>query len=149
MENDLDRLADASVTLEGGRNLGLSTPEPYPCASPGSYLSGELFPYIAGAVVPGFGEAEEVETAAELEEAAAELAASTGRTEASNLTEQLAMESAQADPESGRLLPITMSDARWPASEGWVKMGQNINGVEIHYVYNIATGAVADFKFVP
>jgi hypothetical protein len=81
--------------------------------------------------------------------AADEVAASTGRTEASYLTEQLAMESAQADPAAGRVLPITMTDARWQASEGWVKMAQNISGVEIHYVYNTVTGASADFKFVP
>ena len=76
-----------------------------------------------------------------------EAAASTGRADASSLIEQLAMESAQADPASGRVLPLTMSDDRWPASEGWVKMAQNINGVEIHYVYNTVTGVAADWKF--
>lgn len=79
----------------------------------------------------------------------AEAAASTGRTEAANLSEQLAMESAQADPEAGLSLPVTMTDPNWPASAGWIKMAQNINGVEIHYVYNTVSGAAADFKFVP
>jgi hypothetical protein len=40
-----------------------------------------------------------------------------------------------------------MKDARWPASEGWVKMSQNVNGVEIHYVKNTLTGEFSDFKF--
>jgi filamentous hemagglutinin len=57
------------------------------------------------------------------------------------------MEQAQADPAAGRVLPVEMTDPRWQASDGWVKMGQNINGVEIHYVYNTGTGVAADFKF--
>jgi filamentous hemagglutinin len=40
-----------------------------------------------------------------------------------------------------------MGDPRWPASAGWVKMRQNINGIEIHYMYNTNTGAADDFKF--
>ena len=32
-------------------------------------------------------------------------------------------------------------------SEGWVKMSNNVNGVEIHFVYNKITGAFDDFKF--
>ncbi len=92
---------------------------------------------------------ESLDDAAEDGTAAESAVGSTGRTEASNLTEQLAMQAAQADPAAGRVLPITMTDARWPASDGWVKMAQNISGVEIHYVYNTVTGASADFKFVP
>jgi filamentous hemagglutinin len=41
-----------------------------------------------------------------------------------------------------------MTDARWPAEDGWVKMSQNINGTEIHYVRNTVTGAVDDFQFI-
>jgi len=52
-----------------------------------------------------------------------------------------------SNPSAGSVLPIIMSDARWPASQGWVKMSQNVNGVEIHYVQNTVTGAVDDFKF--
>lgn len=48
----------------------------------------------------------------------------------------------------GRVLPVTMPDARRPASAGWVKVSQRVNGVEIHYVRNMVTGAVDDFKFV-
>ena len=43
--------------------------------------------------------------------------------------------------------PVIMSDSRWLASEGWVKMSNNVNGVEIHFVYNKITGAFDDFKF--
>lgn len=74
---------------------------------------------------------------------------STGRTQAKNLKEQLAMEQAQSDPAAGQQIQnIQMRDSRWPSDQGWVKMRQNVNGVEIHYVRNVNTGAVADFKFV-
>jgi hypothetical protein len=72
---------------------------------------------------------------------------STGRTLPANLAEQLAMKQAMSDPAAGTQLPLRMNDPRWPASAGWVKMGQHINGVEIHYVMNTRTGAVDDFKF--
>jgi len=53
---------------------------------------------------------------------------------------------------AGRKLPIEMTDPRWPASEGWVKMQQVVdagNGpVNVHYVYNEVTGAVPDAKIV-
>lgn len=42
---------------------------------------------------------------------------------------------------------IVMQDTRWPASAGWVKMKQTVNGVEVHYVRNTKTGATDDFKF--
>ena len=64
-----------------------------------------------------------------------------------NLTEQLAMGAAKANPAAGRELPIAMNDLRWLASEGWVKMAQYINGIEIHYVYNTITQVADDFKF--
>lgn len=40
-----------------------------------------------------------------------------------------------------------MNDPRWPAEDGWVKMEQTVDGVEIHYVYNTRTGVADDFKF--
>ena len=64
-----------------------------------------------------------------------------------SLNEQLAMSEVRAAP-AGRQLGVPMTDARWPASDGWVKMAQNVNGVEVHYVRNTVTGAVDDFKFV-
>jgi RHS repeat-associated protein len=74
---------------------------------------------------------------------------STGRTVPNNLNEKLAMESAMSDPSAGQIVPLRrgMTDSRWPGTEGWVKMTQNINGTEIHYVMNRYTGAIDDFKF--
>jgi hypothetical protein len=74
---------------------------------------------------------------------------STGRNTPESLTEQLAMEQAKSNPGAGTEVPLKggMNDPRWPASDGWVKMRQNINGVEVHYVRNVNTGAVDDFKF--
>ena len=34
------------------------------------------------------------------------------------------------------------------STDGWVKMQQIVNVVNIHYVRNTMTGAVDDFKFV-
>jgi hypothetical protein len=64
------------------------------------------------------------------------------------LTEQLAMEQARSAPEKGDVLPIKMGDPRFLASDGWVKMEQNINEVVIHYITNVVTGRAIDFKFV-
>ncbi|OCG45457.1 hypothetical protein A9G34_06245 [Gilliamella sp. Choc4-2] len=72
---------------------------------------------------------------------------STGRNTPVNLNEKLALEQAISNPTAGRQLPVPMTDKRWPASDGWVKMSQNINGIEIHYVRNTKTGAIDDFKF--
>jgi len=73
---------------------------------------------------------------------------STGRAAPANLTEQLAMEQAMSNPAAGTRVPFRMTDPRWPESDGWVKMAQNVNGVEIHYVRNPVAGLVDDFKFV-
>jgi RHS repeat-associated protein len=65
-----------------------------------------------------------------------------------NVKEQLAVEQAEADPQAGTVAPVKggMKDVRWPGSQGWVKMRQNINGVEVHYVRNTITQEVDDFK---
>ena len=34
------------------------------------------------------------------------------------------------------------------AADGWVKRAQTVNGVEIHYIENISTNQMVDFKFV-
>jgi hypothetical protein len=74
---------------------------------------------------------------------------STGRWQAANLSEQLAMDAAKADPGAGEhIRKITMSDPRWPADDGWQKMQQNVNGIIIHYVWNPILGIADDFKFV-
>jgi filamentous hemagglutinin len=74
---------------------------------------------------------------------------STGRTVANSLNEQLAMKEVMSDPAAGTVVQMRsgMADSRWSSSEGWVKMTQIVNGIEIHYVRNKNTGAVDDFKF--
>jgi len=74
---------------------------------------------------------------------------STGRTIANNLKEKLAMEQVQSSPELGKQLNVKMADAKngWFASDGWVKMSQNVNGIEIHYIHNTQTGIYTDYKF--
>jgi RHS repeat-associated protein len=72
---------------------------------------------------------------------------STGRVLPATLKEKRALEHALATAAEGRPLPIRMTDPRWRAEDGWVKMAQNIDGVEVHYVYNPRTGAMDDFKF--
>lgn len=77
-----------------------------------------------------------------------------GTTLPRNLREQLAIEQVMANPAAGRQLPLTMSDPRWPASEGWVKMQQIIQSsshgapINVHYVLNQITGAADDFKII-
>ena len=75
---------------------------------------------------------------------------STGRTTANTQVEADSMKKVIGNPQNGFDLSkkgLNMTDPRWPASEGWVKMTQNVDKVEIHYVYNKITGAVDDFKF--
>ncbi len=76
---------------------------------------------------------------------------STGRIFPKNLKEQLAMKEVLSNPLSGakELGLITMTDPRWLAEAGWIKMSKNVNGVEIHYVYNKIIKAFDDFKFKP
>ncbi|WP_281274414.1 polymorphic toxin-type HINT domain-containing protein, partial [Allorhizocola rhizosphaerae] len=75
---------------------------------------------------------------------------STGRTTANNLNEQLAMHSVMSNPMGGTIVPLKkgMTDPRWMGTDGWVKMTQRVNGIEIHYVMNRTTGQVDDYKFV-
>jgi hypothetical protein len=73
----------------------------------------------------------------------------TGYTQARNLNEQLAMKQAMSNPAAGRkLVDVPMTDPYFLASEGWEKRAQNINGIEIHYVYNPSLEEATDFKFV-
>ncbi|EIW21669.1 hemagglutinin repeat-containing protein, partial [Pelosinus fermentans] len=74
---------------------------------------------------------------------------STGRITPKNLNEQLAIKEVLSNPLNGakELNSITMTDSRWLAQDGWVKMSRNVNGVEVHFVYNKITNAFDDFKF--
>ena len=78
----------------------------------------------------------------------------TGRFIPNDLGEQMAMHEVMSNPLEGAVdlsmnkKPVIMNDVRWPSSEGWVKMSNNINGIEIHFVYNKITSKFDDFKFV-
>nr|WP_318286335.1 polymorphic toxin-type HINT domain-containing protein [Paenibacillus xylanexedens] len=74
---------------------------------------------------------------------------STGRTTPASHTELKAMQKAVSDPTKGTVLkmPSLMQDRRRNHADGWVKMSRKINGVEIHWVYNVKTRQYDDFKF--
>ncbi|MCX7570491.1 hypothetical protein OS242_11010 [Tumebacillus sp. DT12] len=63
--------------------------------------------------------------------------------------EQLAMKEVLSDPLKGatELTKVRMTDKRWLAQDGWVKMSKNVNGTEIHFVHNKTTGQFDDFKY--
>ena len=93
--------------------------------------------------------AHDVEKAAEAA-SAARAAISTGRTEAVNLTEQLAMQQVKSNPQGitpPRMPKMSDTKNGLLHEDGWVKKTQNVNGVEIHYVENIKNGEKIDFKF--
>ena len=46
-----------------------------------------------------------------------------------------------------RMPPMSDMKNNLLAADGWVKRVQNVNGVEIHYVENISTKQMVDFKF--
>ena len=77
----------------------------------------------------------------------------TGRIIPNKLEEQMAMHQVQSNPLKGAFeIPIKLNDARWQASDGWVKMQSIVetsdgNKITIHYVYNKLTGTFDDFKF--
>lgn len=78
---------------------------------------------------------------------------STGRFVPENLNEQLALEEVLSNPARGRKIRIRkgMTDVRWPASEGWIKMAWNNENIEIHYVAqfkNDIIQAIDDCKFI-
>ena len=72
----------------------------------------------------------------------------TGRYETRTLKEKLALEEAFMSPHKGQTINIVMNDPKgnWYAAHGWVKMRQNINGVEVHYIRNLKTGQATNFK---
>ena len=51
------------------------------------------------------------------------------------------------DYRGAKQLPIPMTYKRWPSELGWIKMAKNLNGIEIHYVYNKNTQQFDVFKF--
>lgn len=76
---------------------------------------------------------------------------STGRTVPNSLKEKLAMEQVMANPMGitpPRMPPMSDTKNNLLAADGWVKRAQTVNDVEIHYVENISTKQMVDFKFV-
>ena len=75
-----------------------------------------------------------------------------GRFAPSNLREQLAVEQAMGSPTAGTVVPLKMTDPRWPAADGWNKMQQVVkpggDPINVHYLHNTVTGAIDDFKIV-
>lgn len=71
---------------------------------------------------------------------------STGRTQPRDLREGYAMEQVRSNPGGGQPVPLRggFNDTRFPP--GSVKMRQNVNGVEIHYV-RTPDGRYLDFKY--
>lgn len=59
------------------------------------------------------------------------------------------MEQVKSNPLQGarQLGSVKMTDPRWPGTDGWIKMANNVNGVEIHFVYNPRYRLFDDFKF--
>lgn len=74
---------------------------------------------------------------------------SKGRRTPRNLREKLAMKEVMSNPGDCKKIDLTkgMTDSRWPAKEGWIKLRQRVRGVNIHYVKNTKTGQYDDFKF--
>jgi len=56
------------------------------------------------------------------------------------------LEEVASNPTVGNQLNLEMTDSRWPAQDGWVKMARNVKGVEIHYVKNLISWVFGDFK---
>ena len=79
---------------------------------------------------------------------------STGRTQPNSLVEKLAMEQVRSNPLDGAnvLSKIKLSDKRWLASDGWIKMQRIVrlgtHTTKIHFNYNPMLKLVDDFKFV-
>jgi hypothetical protein len=77
---------------------------------------------------------------------------STARREHTEWEEELLQE-VRANPEGGtELWRVPQTDARWPREDGWIKMEQTVDDVDIHYQYQQGTGAVDDLKvkdFIP
>ncbi len=95
-----------------------------------------------------FGKGVTKESAREMDAAINQGMRLTGRAEPLNLNEKLAYQEVLSDPQKGHVIDITMQDPRWPATEGWVKMQQKMNGINIHYNYNTITGLIEDIKFL-
>ena len=139
------------IALTGGDNVSVGYRIGYTAANIGGlFLGGEGIAAKIGSMSKVGEISEGLGVAAKTAGSTADLAK--GTTIARNLREQLAIEQAMSRPAAGQVLPIKMTDPRWPASDGWVKMQQMIKPggepINVHYLQNTATGAVDDIKIV-
>ncbi|HEY0287609.1 MAG TPA: DUF637 domain-containing protein [Pseudomonas sp.] len=143
----VDEIAQAQVALAQGQGFDGAQPANEFVKAWGMFMAGELTGAGLVAVIGRLGlwGAKGVEIPTLVNKPLG--LGSTGRSTPANLSEKLAMEQAISNPAAGRPLTVPMTDPRWPATDGWVKSAQNINGIEIHYVKNSITGAIDDFKF--
>jgi len=121
-----------------------------PCIRPAAKAA-SLGMLLAGLFLPGGGYSKADDVLEKADDALdAARSVSTGRTVPKDLREQLAMEEVMSNP-MGTTPPRmpAMSDTKngLLAEDGWVKRTQRVNGIEIHYVENIRTKQVLDFKF--
>jgi hypothetical protein len=111
------------------------------------YVIAGSTPVLVHNVGPGCGARFVVSSDGEITDLRPPSRGSTGRITPGGVNEQQALDLVTENPQYGNRLPVDMTDPRWPAGDGWVKMEQTVNGVEIHYVYNTETGVADDFKF--
>lgn len=79
-----------------------------------------------------------------------------GTTLPRNVREQMAIEDCITHPEKGTIITDITMHHPWPASEGWVKMERVFfedptrknSHIIVHYVRNVRTGEIDDFKIV-
>ena len=77
-----------------------------------------------------------------------------GTTHPRNLAEQMAIDEAVENPTTNsKILPLQLTDKRWEAKDGWVKMQKIVRPkhgepITVHYLRNVDTGATDDFKIV-
>lgn len=141
------QVQDAANTYWESR-VGLINPEDA-YRKEGAFLFHTASAMMGGWVVKGAGKAR---LAGKVDDVAGLCAKkiSTGRTVPNSLKEKLAMEQVMANPMGTtppRIPPMSDIKNNLLAADGWVKRVQNVNGVEIHYVENISTKQMVDFKF--
>jgi hypothetical protein len=145
----IQRQVDDTANTYWESRLGLINPEDA-YRKEGAFLFHLASNVTGGWVVKGAGKAR---MAGKVDDVAGLVAKkiSTGRTVPNSLKEQLAMEQVMAKPMGTtppRMPPMSDTKNNLLAADGWVKRAQIVNDVEIHYVENISTKQMVDFKFV-
>lgn len=175
LRNHLGGVAGNNLTLaavaKAGPAMGRTTPQPTPTAPPAGVTvnkAGQIIvdrppsgpstgtpPTSTGRPSPAtFSQDTNCPAPSNAQGAESTANLSKGTTLPRVLREQLAVEEALSRPTAGTQLPLKMTDPRWPASDGWVKMQQVIQSggregpINVHYLRNTITGATADPKIV-